>query len=73
MRKATADALNRVNVQVVRDLIYYFPRAHYDYTDTRSISRLRVGTKTTLVGTIRDVRNNYTRGQAGNNHRHDRG
>jgi ATP-dependent DNA helicase RecG len=63
MRKATADALNRVNVQVVRDLIYYFPRAHYDYTDTRSISRLRVGTKTTLVGTIRDVRNNYTRGK----------
>jgi ATP-dependent DNA helicase RecG len=63
MRKTTADALNKVGVNVVRDLLYYFPRAHYDYTDTRSISRLRVGTKTTLVGTIRDVRNNYTRGK----------
>jgi ATP-dependent DNA helicase RecG len=63
MRKAMLDALTRVGVQTIRDLLYYFPRAHYDYTDTRSISRLRVGTKTTLVGTIRDVRNNYTRGK----------
>ncbi|HEX6510088.1 MAG TPA: ATP-dependent DNA helicase RecG [Chloroflexota bacterium] len=61
MRKATAEALARIGVASVRDLLYYFPRAHYDYTDTRSISRLRVGTKTTLVGTIRDVRNNRTR------------
>lgn len=61
MRKAMAETLARLDVHTIRDVLYYFPRAHYDYTDTRSISRLRVGTKTTLVGAIRDVRNNYTR------------
>jgi ATP-dependent DNA helicase RecG len=61
MRKAMAEALARLGVVTIRDLLYYFPRAHYDYTDSRSISRLRVGVKTTLVGTIRDVRNNRTR------------
>jgi ATP-dependent DNA helicase RecG len=63
MRKPMSDALDRLGVHSVRDVLYYFPRAHYDYTDTRSISRLRVGTRTTLVGTIRDVRNNFTRGR----------
>ncbi len=63
VRKPTTEALGRLGVHVVRDLIQYFPRAHYDYTDTRSISRLRVGTKTTLVGTIKDVRTNYLRGK----------
>lgn len=61
--KAVAEALSRVGVQSIGDALYYFPREHYDYTDTRSISRLRVGTKTTLVGTVRDIRNNYTRGK----------
>jgi ATP-dependent DNA helicase RecG len=61
MRKATAEALARLGVVTVHDLLYYFPRAHYDYTDTRSISRMRLGHKTTLVGAIKDVRNNRTR------------
>jgi len=61
MRKATAQALESLGVITVRDLLFYFPRTHYDYTDTRSISRMRVGQKTTLVGTIEDVRNNRTR------------
>ena len=61
MRKSTADALARLGVTTIRDILFYFPRAHYDYTDTRSISRLRVGSRTTLVGTIKDVRNNFAR------------
>jgi len=63
MRKATAEALARAGVVTVRDLITYYPRTHYDYADTRSISRMRMGAKTTLVGTIEQVRNNRTRGR----------
>lgn len=58
---ATAQTLAKLGVNTVRDLLYYFPREHYDYSDTSSISRMRVGQKTTLVGTIKDVRTNYTR------------
>jgi len=61
MRKATAQALERLSVKTIRDLLFFFPRDHYDYTDTRSISRLRLGQKSTLVGTIQNVRNNRTR------------
>lgn len=65
MRKPMLDGLTRAGVQTIRDLIYYFPRTHYDYTDTRSISRLRLGQKTTLVGTIENVRNNRVGNRAG--------
>lgn len=59
MKAATAEALQRINVCTVLDLLYHFPRAHYDYTDTRSISRMRLGQKTTLVGTVRQVRTSH--------------
>ncbi len=60
MRQAMADSLARLGVVTIRDLLYFLPRTHYDYTDTRSISRLRMGQKTTLVGTVEDVRTNRT-------------
>src|SRR5579859_6496231 len=49
--KSTSLALSKLNVVTIRDLLYFFPRAHYDYTDTRSISRMRLGQPGTLVGT----------------------
>lgn len=58
--KTRAEIFARLGVETVRDLLYYFPRTHYDYTDTRSISRMRFGEKITLVGTIDAVRNNRT-------------
>jgi ATP-dependent DNA helicase RecG len=61
VRRPTIEALAKVGVVTIDDLIRYFPRAHYDYADTRSISRMRVGQKTTLVGTIVGVRLNRTK------------
>ncbi|MGH2442029.1 MAG: ATP-dependent DNA helicase RecG [Chloroflexota bacterium] len=55
-RKQMADGLHHLGVTTIRELLYYFPRAHYDYADTRSISRMRAGQKSTLVGTIEHVR-----------------
>ncbi|MDQ2744925.1 MAG: ATP-dependent DNA helicase RecG [Chloroflexota bacterium] len=60
IRKPMPEALERMGVATVRDLLYHFPRTHYDYADTSSISRLRLGEKITLVGVIRDVRVNRT-------------
>lgn len=60
VRKPTIEALGKLGVRTIGELLYYFPRTHYDFTDTRSISRLRVGQKTTLVGTIENVRSNRT-------------
>ncbi|GAC1508777.1 MAG: ATP-dependent DNA helicase RecG [Chloroflexota bacterium] len=60
-----SDGLERLGVTTLRDLLYFFPRAHYDYKDTRTISRMRFGEKTTLVGTIENVRTTRThRGMA---------
>lgn len=53
-----ARTLGTVGVRTIRDVLYYFPRAHYDFTDKRSISRMRIGEPTTLVGTITNVRIN---------------
>jgi ATP-dependent DNA helicase RecG len=44
-------------------LLYYFPRTHYDFTESRSISRMRVGEPTTLVGVIANVRVNRIPGR----------
>ena len=60
IRRPAVQALANLGVETVHDLLYFLPRTHYDYADTRSISRLRIGEKTTLVGTIQHVRNNRT-------------
>jgi ATP-dependent DNA helicase RecG len=60
-----ARTLGIVGVRTVRDLLYYFPRTHYDFSDQRSISRMRVGEPTTLVGTVTNVRVNRIPGRGG--------
>jgi ATP-dependent DNA helicase RecG len=57
---AAVAPLKRCGVATIRDLLYYVPRSHYDYRDTSSIARMRVGEPMTLVGTIVNVRNNRT-------------
>jgi ATP-dependent DNA helicase RecG len=61
LRMDARAALMSAGVETVRDLLFYFPRDHYDYRDRRRISRLRYGEKTTLVGVINDVRLERTR------------
>jgi ATP-dependent DNA helicase RecG len=60
INQSAIEPLHRVGVWTIRDLLYYFPRSHYDYRDTSSIRRMRVGEPMTLVGTIVNVRNNRT-------------
>lgn len=55
-----ARAFAGAGVATIRDLLYYLPRTHYDYTDTRSISRMRIGEPMTLIGRIEGIRTNRT-------------
>ena len=47
--------LNKLGIYTVRDLLYYFPRKHVDYSSRTRIRDLKVGETTTVFGTIRSV------------------
>ena len=46
----------RLGVQTVRDMLYFFPRRHIDYSKRETIAELRVGEEQTVVATIWQAR-----------------
>jgi ATP-dependent DNA helicase RecG len=42
----------KLNVQTIRDMLYFFPRYHTDYSKKRTISQLKVGEEQTTVVTV---------------------
>lgn len=58
VRKPMPELLEKLGVRTVRDLLFYFPRTHYDFSDASSISRLRYGEPSTVIGTVDHVRTN---------------
>ena len=42
----------RLGVQTVRDMLYFFPRRHLDYSTRKTIAELRVGEEQTVVATV---------------------
>jgi len=45
----------KLGVETVRQLIYFFPHRHIDYSRTRLISELEVGIEQTIVATVWDA------------------
>ncbi len=43
---------SKLGVETIRDLIYFFPRRHIDYSQRRLISQLEIGTEQTIVATV---------------------
>jgi ATP-dependent DNA helicase RecG len=43
---------NKLGVQTIKDMLYFFPRRHIDYSRTSKIADLQVGLEQTVVGTI---------------------
>lgn len=43
---------NKLGVKTVKDMLYFFPRRHIDYSKTSKIADLQVGLEQTVVGTI---------------------
>jgi len=51
-----ANKFAKLNVQAVRDLLYFFPRRYVDYSRRKPISGLIEGEEQTIVGTIWQAR-----------------
>jgi len=53
--------LTRLGANTVEDMLYLFPRRYDDFSRLRTISNLHYGEEATVVGVVRDVRNQQTR------------
>ncbi len=54
--RRTADALARLNLRSVEDLLCHGPSRYEDFRSLRTVSQLRPGDRTTVVGTVWDVK-----------------
>src|SRR5690606_12754771 len=54
--KATAQALRRLGIRTVHDMLYHFPHRYDDYTSQKRIAELQIGAVETVVATVEDVR-----------------
>lgn len=52
IRSSLAAKFGRLGVRTIRDMLYFFPRHHIDYSKRKSISELEVGLEQTIVGII---------------------
>ena len=54
--------LTRLGIHTIRDMLYFFPRRHDDYSQLKSINRLELGEDVTIMGQVRDASVRETRG-----------
>ncbi len=47
-----ASKFNRLGVRTVRDLLYFFPHRHFDYSQRKTISQLAEGKEETIVANV---------------------
>ncbi len=57
-----AKTLNRIGIQTLADMLYYFPRRYDDYSQLTPINRLKYNQKTTIIGTVQSVSSREIRG-----------
>lgn len=56
--KNRAEALARLNIFTIKDLLYYFPKKHEDYSNVKQIIELEHGDKVSIIGSVINI---YTR------------
>ncbi|MEE9277498.1 MAG: ATP-dependent DNA helicase RecG, partial [Dehalococcoidia bacterium] len=56
IRATTVERLARVGVQTVRDVLWYFPHRHADFTNVKPIAALVAGESATVVGQVKKSR-----------------
>ena len=59
---SAAARLHHLGIRTVRDLLFYFPREHRDYSKLEKIANIPLGEVTTTLGLIWDVENTRTSG-----------
>jgi len=50
-----AERLKKLGVRTIRDLLHLFPRRYVDYSNIKTINRLRYGEEVTIIGNVWDV------------------
>ncbi len=53
---AYASKLAKLGVETVRDLLYLFPHRYDDFSQLRTINRLKSGEEATVIGTVWDIK-----------------
>jgi len=53
---SSASKLAKLGVQTIRDLLYFFPRRHLDYSQRKPIAELEVGEEQTVLATVWEAR-----------------
>lgn len=53
-----SQTLNRLGLDTLEDMLFYFPRRYDDYSQLKTINRLEYGEQVTIIGT---VQNSYNR------------
>ena len=48
-----AEALSKVGIETIEDLLYYFPRRHLDRTSVTQCNNLKKDTVVTVVGIVK--------------------
>ncbi|MDA1035375.1 MAG: ATP-dependent DNA helicase RecG, partial [Chloroflexi bacterium] len=56
VNKPNAEKLAALGVHTVRDLIWFFPNRHLDYSDRRPIANVLIGEEQTVVGALWEAR-----------------
>jgi len=60
-----AEALDRLGLSTVRDVLFHLPRGYEDRRHPRPIAGLKAGERAVVAGVIADVRFRYARGRRG--------
>lgn len=54
--RSRAEALGRLGIETVRDLVMHFPFRYVDLTDVRDLLSVKPGTEATVVGKVHDIK-----------------
>ncbi len=57
-----AEKLENLGIQTLRDMLYHYPRRYDDYSQMKTINRLKFGEEITVIGTVQSARVRPTKG-----------
>jgi len=58
-----APKLAKLGVRTIRDLLYFFPNRHVDYSKLKSVSQLSEGTEETIIANVWEAQESYLGGR----------
>lgn len=63
IRDKQVPKFRRLGVETVRDLLYFFPRRHLDYSQRKTIAQLKVGEEQTVIATVWQAKETFIGGR----------